>query len=151
MLFAGLTKRKRPVVVWSDTEINEAIGTSLTNTAKPYYTKGKMVAYFGNSSAQLPSGYHWDGATIPRLCWTLLGIAPSDPRSLVASAFHDAGCENPNTPQVVADAMFVALLRPIRFNNRRIKGVGWTRATLMYMAVRAYSIFGRPVYRCLKR
>ena len=147
MLFAGLPKRKRPAIVWAETDIDDSIGTSLTNTAKPYYTKGKIIAYLGGSSAHLPRGYHWDGASVPRLFWTLLGISPSDPRSLIASAFHDAGCENPNTPQVVADALFVALLKPIRFNNHRIKGVGWLRATLMYMAVRAYSIFGRPVAR----
>lgn len=150
MLFAGLPKRKRPVVVWAENDIDDVIGTSVTNTKKPHYTKGKIIAYFGNSSTHLPSGYRWDGASIPRLFWTVLGVSPDDPRSLIASAFHDAGCANPNTPQVVADAWFVALLRPIRFNNRRIKGVGRLRGTLMYLAVRAYSIFGRPIARAFR-
>jgi hypothetical protein len=147
MLFAGLPKRKRPVIVWSDLEIDEVIGTSLTNPRKPHFTRCQMVAYMGEYSMVLPANYQWDGASIPRLCWSLLGITPDTPSSLIASAFHDKGCESPHIPQVVADATFVSLLRPIRFNGRRLKGVGMVRATLMYMAVRAYSIFGRPVAR----
>lgn len=41
----------------------------------------------------IPSGYTWDGATIPRIFWRLIG-AKSDNRFLVPSLIHDVLCEN---------------------------------------------------------
>lgn len=41
----------------------------------------------------IPKGYTWDGATIPRMFWRLIG-SKSDNRFLVPSLIHDVLCEN---------------------------------------------------------
>ena len=41
----------------------------------------------------IPEGYTWDGATIPRMFWRLIG-SKSDNRFLVPSLIHDVLCEN---------------------------------------------------------
>ena len=43
----------------------------------------------------VPKNYTWDGASIPRLCWRLIG-PKTDPRFLIASMIHDTLCENHN-------------------------------------------------------
>lgn len=41
----------------------------------------------------IPKGYAWDGATIPRMFWRLIG-AKTDNKFLVPSLIHDVLCEN---------------------------------------------------------
>jgi hypothetical protein len=41
----------------------------------------------------IPKDYTWDGASIPRFCWRLIG-SNTDPRFLIASMVHDILCEN---------------------------------------------------------
>jgi len=41
----------------------------------------------------IPAHYAWDGATIPRIFWRLIG-SKSDNRFLVPSLIHDVLCEN---------------------------------------------------------
>ncbi len=41
----------------------------------------------------IPKGYCWDGATIPRLFWRLIG-SKTDSRFLIPSMIHDVLCEN---------------------------------------------------------
>ncbi len=141
------TGKNLPVVI-AELPVDDSIGVSFTVHGKPFYARCQITAWFGEDSrASIKQGYHWNGADIPRFFWTLLGISPTDIRSIIASGFHDHGTESPDIPQVMADATFVSLLRPIRFNGRRLGGVGSFRAVLMYMAVRFYSIFCRPVAR----
>ena len=61
---------------------------------------------------EIGRGYTWDGASIPRQLWWLVG-KPLDPRFALASLVHDWICENAETrPQrVFGDAMFLWLLR----------------------------------------
>lgn len=75
--------------------------------------------------------YTWDGASIPSLCWRLIG-KPLDPRFALASLVHDWICEHAETrPQrVFADAMFLWLLRDA--------GVPKWRQYAMFLAVTAY-------------
>ena len=41
----------------------------------------------------IPAGYAWDGASIPRVFWRLIG-SKNDQRFLVPSLIHDVLCEN---------------------------------------------------------
>ncbi len=41
----------------------------------------------------IPKGYIWDGATIPRMFWRLIG-AKTDCKFLIPSLIHDVLCEN---------------------------------------------------------
>lgn len=53
------------------------------------YKKGKEYSFL------IPKGYCWDGASIPRFFWRLIG-AKTDPRFLIPSLIHDVLCENHN-------------------------------------------------------
>ena len=88
----------------------------------------------------VPRYYTWDGASIPSLCWRLIG-KPLDPRFALASLVHDWICEHAETrPQrVFADAMFLWLLRDA--------GVAPWRHYAMFLAVTAYR---RLVWRAKK-
>jgi hypothetical protein len=79
----------------------------------------------------VPRYYTWDGASIPWLCWRIIG-KPLDPRFALASLVHDWICEHAETrPQrVFADAMFLWLLRDA--------GVPKWRHYAMFLAVTAY-------------
>jgi hypothetical protein len=141
--------KHEPIVV-AEFPIDDAIGESFTDDDKPFYAKCEIVALLGTNRATLPAGYRWNGADIPRFFWSIIGVAPTDRRAIIASGFHDLGCEDDDTPQVIADSNFVALLGPFRFvqvgnGGHDQPGVGRVRACLMYMAVRGYSIFWRSL------
>ena len=42
---------------------------------------------------EIPKGYTWDGASIPRVFWRLIG-SKTDNRFLIPSLIHDVLCEN---------------------------------------------------------
>ena len=60
----------------------------------------------------IPKGYCWDGASIPRAFWRLIG-AKTDSRFLIPSLIHDVLCENHNyvdNDRYFADKVFERLL-----------------------------------------
>lgn len=70
------------------------------------YTK-EQTYYF-----VVKKNYCWDGATIPRFFWRLVG-SKTDPRFLVPSLVHDVLCENHhyvNHDRYFADCVFERLL-----------------------------------------
>lgn len=42
---------------------------------------------------KVEKGYRWDGASIPKPCWSLIG-SPTDSAFLIPSLVHDKMCEN---------------------------------------------------------
>lgn len=130
---------------------DKAIGISLVNRDKPLFTRCKIKLQLGDHEADLRMAYYWNGANQPQIMWSILGLSPLDPRTALASGFHDDGCENENVPQVIADATFVALLGPITFNGQRIEGIGPFKQFCCYFGVRFYSIFVRPTTRVFFR
>lgn len=81
-------------------------------------------------------GFRFDGASIPRSCWSILGIHPMHPRVIAAALIHDALYAGELCDRATADATFRACLR--------LDGVSGFRAWLMYRAVR---IGGWAVWR----
>ncbi len=60
----------------------------------------------------VPKAYSWDGATIPRFLWRLIG-AKTDSKFLIPSMIHDVLCENHNyveNNRYLADKIFERLL-----------------------------------------
>lgn len=60
----------------------------------------------------IKKGYIWDGASIPRLAWRIIG-AKTDPRFLIPSMIHDVLCENHHfagNDRYFADKVFERLL-----------------------------------------
>jgi hypothetical protein len=88
----------------------------------------------------IPALYQWDGASIPRCCWWIIG-RPKDPKFALASLVHDWICEEAETrPQrVFGDAIFLWLLRDA--------GVPAWRHYAMFLAVSAYR---RLIWRAAK-
>jgi hypothetical protein len=86
-------------------------------------------------SVTLPVRWSFNGATIPRVAWWLIGT-PFQPRFVVAAAVHDWYCEQSVARKdyqlrVIGDAVFFLLLERA--------GVPRWKRTAMYLAVRAYS------------
>lgn len=83
-------------------------------------------------------GESWDGATIPRMCWSVMGH-PLEFDLRWASLWHDRLCEQTGTIEQrgFADAVFLELLRQ--------SGVGFWRRWAMWFAVRVYGIFARGI------
>ena len=82
--------------------------------------------------SQEKAGNSWDGATIPRLFWGLIG-KPLSPEFRWASFWHDRLCERAYcwSDRRLADAVLLALL------DREY--VAYWRRTAMWLAVRAYA------------
>lgn len=66
---------------------------------KPYLNMAELKVTLINRKKDkrytfiIPAGYTWDGASIPRFAWRLVG-SPTDAKFLVASMIHDILCEN---------------------------------------------------------
>lgn len=56
---------------------------------------------------EIDKGYTWDGASIPRMFWRLIG-AKTDPRFLIPSMIHDVLCENHD--YVASDRYFATIV-----------------------------------------
>jgi hypothetical protein len=82
----------------------------------------------------IPEGYSWDGASIPRLCWSIMGH-PLEADLRLASLVHDWHCEHAKNKadRMVGDALFLALLRRA--------GLPKWRRLAMWAAVRVYAVF----------
>lgn len=78
-------------------------------------------------------GDSWDGATIPRYCWSVIGH-PFQKEFRWASYWHDRFCENSVCieDRTVADAIFLRLLKSA--------GVSKKRRMAMWAAVRLYGV-----------
>ena len=78
------------------------------------------------------AGDSWDGASIPRLFWLIIGH-PLQPEFREASFWHDRLCEQSTlwADRRLADAILFLLLH--------LHGVGYWRRTAMWIAVRAYA------------
>lgn len=143
MIYLRMLRKKQIPKLTANLILDECVGFSFTNLEKPFWARCEIVAQMGNT-AKLFEGYQWNGGDLPVVCWSIFGISPYDPRGVLATGFHDLGCEDDETPQVIADANFCALLGPIEFNGKVLPGVGRWRQTLGYMFVRFYSVFVRP-------
>lgn len=130
--------------------IDKAIGFN-PSSDKPFYARCPIVAELGDEKASIRAYYQSNGADTPRAFWSLWGIAPTDPRVTVGAMFHDEGCENPDCPQIIADALFVSLLGPIYWNGVLLPGINRFQQFVFYCGVRMESLFFRPTTRMFFR
>ncbi len=87
------------------------------------HTKNKRYIFAINE------GYRWDGATIPRFAWRIIG-SKTDSKFLIPSMVHDVLCENKNLvnyDRYFADKVFERLLS--------VSHVGGFRRWLMFHSV----------------
>ena len=72
----------------------------------------------------------FDGASIPRLCWTLIGVYPTHPKVQAAALVHDALYGTHYSTRAQADRVFYRLCR----ND----GMSRIRAGIMWAALRSF-------------
>ncbi len=75
----------------------------------------------------IPAGFIFDGASIPRTMWTMLGVTPFHPNIIIPALVHDHLYSEKDLSREDADKIFKHLLEQCGFT---------TRATLMHTAVR---------------
>jgi hypothetical protein len=97
-------------------------------TDVPHQIKGYMI----------PAGFDWDGATIPRPFWSIIG-GPWHPQVMRASLIHDwlywtRLCDRKTADKILRDCL-------------REDGCTWAKASAMYRAVR---IFGGMFFKRTK-
>jgi len=89
----------------------------------------------------IPDGFIWDGASVPRLLWTLSGIRP-DGLARAAALVHDyiyrrhAHLSAPPVTRLMADKLF-------RYMIREAGGSKW----LAFRAYWAVRLFGRAAWK----
>ena len=81
-------------------------------------------------SMEVPVGFEWNGASIPRAAWTALGITPFDPRVMRASCVHDWFYTLQNGSRRAADELFRKMLIE--------DGISEPDSYVMYLAVRQF-------------
>lgn len=75
----------------------------------------------------IPAGYLYDGASIPRVVWSILGVGKYDPRVMEAALVHDLLCDI-RLPQV-------GYKMAARAFRERLVGIPEWKKALMYKAV----------------
>lgn len=91
---------------------------------------------FKQYNFEIKEGYCWDGMTIPRFAWSLIGMSREDNRGLVAGLVHDVLCENHSyidNDRELSSNVFRALLIA--------SGVSELKANIMYFAVDNFQRF----------
>jgi len=74
----------------------------------------------------------FDGASLPRIVWTLLGLYPMHHKVQAAAGVHDALYRTHYTTRWVADVVFFSLCR----ND----GLDWFRCSVMFVALRVCGV-----------
>ena len=84
----------------------------------PFYNRKNLIVKLSDRKNKkdylfsIPKGYCWDGATIPRIFWRLIG-AKTDSAFLIPSMIHDVLCEHHtyvDDNRYFADKVFERLL-----------------------------------------
>ena len=106
------------------------------SNGRPIYELLRSFAFYSNVYEReftVPPGATFDGPSIPQVALWATGAAPG----LRASAVHDYLCRTREVPREVADRVFLEALR--------VCGVESSLASMMYQAVRAYSLSLEPM------
>ena len=99
--------------------------------------KAQLLDDYTQAGITVPAGFIYDGASIPRPCWSLIGLSPFG-RILGAATVHDwlyvrsGNVAEGYYPKTQADIIF--------YNLMRQSDISWHQAKLAYWAV---CVFGR--------
>lgn len=102
----------RYVCPWDDDETIKDIDKKPFINLKELYVELNDIENSIVYDFTIPDGYCWDGASIPRLFWRLIG-SKEDNRFLISSLIHDVLCENKDYvdyDRYFADKVFERLL-----------------------------------------
>ncbi len=102
---------------------------SLTPVDDMYQNQREAIYTFKNKTIIVPEGYLYDGASIPRFFWRVIG-SPFHPRFMCAALPHDRCYTTHEFDKAWVDELFFRLLV--------IHGVSKEKAGLMFRAVEAF-------------
>lgn len=105
--------RPRYITPYSDKKEIESINKYPFANKKPFEVLIKDKETNRNYGFTIPE-YNFDGMTIPRFAWSLLGVSKEDRRGLVAACLHDWLCINKNLiwyDRALSTNVFNALLK----------------------------------------
>lgn len=126
-----------PVEVVS--ELAHPIALNLTG-AKRYILLCDVVFRYGAHELRCKQDYEFDGPSIPRVFWWIVGLSPADVEMVLPSLPHDWICDTRELPRIVGDALYCVMMGPILFNGRPLPGIGPKRKKAAYLSVRSYSV-----------
>jgi hypothetical protein len=89
----------------------------------------------GDEVILIKAGFDWDGASIPRACWTIVGH-PMGVRKQIAGCIHDALYASNIKGRHVSDDIFLGVLK-VCGNNWLVRNECWS-------AVRSFGGFVYP-------
>lgn len=76
----------------------------------------------------IPSGYVWDGATIPRIAWSIVGLTPfgiHDEATLIHDYLYECEGEldevKPHITRKFVDKLFIDMLRKLGYTKTQLK------------------------------
>ena len=75
-------------------------------TLKPFVY---VDEYYG--VIDVPAGFIFDGASIPRFAWSVLGVTPYDPKVIAAAVVHDWMYNAKVKSKKDADAIFYYIMK----------------------------------------
>jgi len=78
---------------------------------------------------EVPSGFLFDGASIPRLAWTIIGVTPFDSRIIHAAVIHDWLYSTRSLSRKFSDDVFKRIMKSEGRLNR-------LSISIIYRAVR---------------
>ena len=79
----------------------------------------------------VPAGFIFDGASIPRFAWSLLGVTPYDPKIICAAVVHDWLYNSKTKSKREADNIFYYIMYYQGFISK-------AKIKIMYSAVKAF-------------
>lgn len=97
-----------------------------------YITTVQQSILMGYSKYIIPEGFIFDGASIPRIAWSLLGVTPYEPDIILASLVHDWFYTTHEIKREFADKVF----HDVCIQN----GISKTKAVLMYNCLHMFGV-----------
>lgn len=88
----------------------------------------RLVQPYGIYGVEIPAGFEWDGASLPRFVWTVFGYTPFMPCLMLPSLVHDYLYSQKRGTRRAADELFLRLMKE--------NGVDDDDAESMFIAVR---------------
>ncbi len=91
------------------------------------YRVDKSILF--ENGCYVPKGFIFDGASIPRLAWSVLGVTPFDPRIIEQACWHDWIYYTHEFSRLTIDNLF---------RKETEKKIGKFTAFIMYHAIRKF-------------
>ena len=122
--------------------------TPVEGSQKLYKLVEDITFEFDEVTITLPKGFRADGATIPQLVWTILGVHPLTTSVVTAAFIHDLMYTPLATSETFANALMMRVMRDHKLGKIRSFLIQFTMSVF---AKPWYSFFGTNSVRKLNK